>query len=321
MKIALVGPGIMPIPPPGWGAVEILIWDYYNELCKLGHDVVIINTKDMRNIVDQVNAGAFDFVHVHYDVFYQILPYLTCPRIAITSHYPYIDQVDKHRADGYSRVFQFLVEQQKYYNFVLANKDYDAFLAAGANPLFLRKIKNGINSDLFSFSEKPVKMRTLYLGKITPRKNQAVLQKRLPISMIDFVGNNADPSFNTRASNYMGSWTREQIYSGLTRYANLLLLSEGEADPLVVKEALIAGLGVVVNRSSSENLDTSLPFITVLDDDKMMDPDYVLEKLSENKDICIGSDVVSRQQIRQYGIQQFDIKQEVQSYMATITVL
>ena len=27
MKVAIVGPGIMPIPPTGWGAVEILIWD------------------------------------------------------------------------------------------------------------------------------------------------------------------------------------------------------------------------------------------------------------------------------------------------------
>ena len=27
MRIAIVGPGIMPIPPTGWGAVEIFIWD------------------------------------------------------------------------------------------------------------------------------------------------------------------------------------------------------------------------------------------------------------------------------------------------------
>ena len=46
MKIALIGPGIMPIPPVGWGAVEILIWDYYNELKKLGNEVIIINTKN-----------------------------------------------------------------------------------------------------------------------------------------------------------------------------------------------------------------------------------------------------------------------------------
>ena len=30
MKVTLIGPGIMPIPPTGWGAVEILIWDTKN---------------------------------------------------------------------------------------------------------------------------------------------------------------------------------------------------------------------------------------------------------------------------------------------------
>ena len=28
MKIALIGPGIMEIPPKKWGAVEMMIWDY-----------------------------------------------------------------------------------------------------------------------------------------------------------------------------------------------------------------------------------------------------------------------------------------------------
>jgi hypothetical protein len=44
MKICLIGPGIMSIPPPGWGAVEILIWDYYQALTRLGHEVQIVNT-------------------------------------------------------------------------------------------------------------------------------------------------------------------------------------------------------------------------------------------------------------------------------------
>ena len=38
MKIVLIGPGIMPIPPTGWGAVEILVWDTKVALEKLGHD-------------------------------------------------------------------------------------------------------------------------------------------------------------------------------------------------------------------------------------------------------------------------------------------
>ena len=37
MKITLIGPGIMEIPPKGWGAVEILICDTKNALEELGH--------------------------------------------------------------------------------------------------------------------------------------------------------------------------------------------------------------------------------------------------------------------------------------------
>ena len=32
MRIALIGPGIMPIPPDGWGGVEHLIWNFYKQL-------------------------------------------------------------------------------------------------------------------------------------------------------------------------------------------------------------------------------------------------------------------------------------------------
>ena len=32
MKIILIGPGGTTIPPNGWGAVESIVWDYYQEL-------------------------------------------------------------------------------------------------------------------------------------------------------------------------------------------------------------------------------------------------------------------------------------------------
>ena len=37
MKLSIIGPGIMPIPPQGWGAVEILIWDLKCAYEELGH--------------------------------------------------------------------------------------------------------------------------------------------------------------------------------------------------------------------------------------------------------------------------------------------
>lgn len=311
MKIALIGPGIMPIPPKAWGAVEILIWDYHNELTRVGHSVTIINTKDKDDIVKQANDGAFDFVHLHYDVYYDILDSLTCANIAITSHYPYIDQPGQHWKDGYSNIFNFLCNQTKYYNFVLADKDKETFIKYGANLLKIKKIKNGIDSEKFSFLPMYIYPKTMYLGQITPRKNQAKYQN---IPTIEFVGSCVDPNFNKLGVSYWGEWPREKIQQDLTKYANLLLISEGEADPLVVKEALIAGLGVVINRSSAENLDTTKDFITIIDDDKKDDIEYVREVLETNKKICRKR----RAEIRAYGVEQFDIRKECENYLTII---
>jgi len=325
MKIALIGPGIMTIPPPGHGAVEILIWDYFLELINQGHDVDIINkmrimpqdqsqpnTPYCQELIRTINSGNYDFVHLHYDCLYHIMPFLNCKKIGITSHYPYIDQIDKHSSDGYANIFKFLVENRQFYNFVLADKDVNTFLKYGADPSKIFKIKNGIDSKLFMFNENPTNPdRTIYLGKITDRKNQTKYQY---IDGIDFVGNVVDTRFNTNADNYKGHMTRDEIHNNLTDYGNLLLLSNGEADPLVVKEALIAGLGVVINKSSSENLDITKDFITIIEDNKMSDLVYIKQKLFENREISLKK----RREIRDYGIAKFDIADEVQRYIEFI---
>ena len=79
MKISIIGPGIMPIPPTGWGAVEILIWDQKLALEKLGHEVDIVNTKSPVEIVQKINAYRPDFVHIQYDDFIELYPYIQYP--------------------------------------------------------------------------------------------------------------------------------------------------------------------------------------------------------------------------------------------------
>ena len=74
MNIAFIGPGIMPIPPDGWGAVEMLIWDYATVLGELGHTGAIINTPDRSQIIEELKEEEFDIVHLHYDVFHDIIP-------------------------------------------------------------------------------------------------------------------------------------------------------------------------------------------------------------------------------------------------------
>ena len=89
MKICLVGPGIMNIPCIGWGAVEILIWDYYKELKSLGIDVKIVNkirkttseqyitnSKYCQELIKEINEGKYNFVHIHYDCLFHIIPFL-----------------------------------------------------------------------------------------------------------------------------------------------------------------------------------------------------------------------------------------------------
>ena len=74
MKISIVGPGIMPIPPTGWGAVEILIWDQKLALEELGHEVQIVNVASGVEILKQINSFRPDFVHVPVSYTHLTLP-------------------------------------------------------------------------------------------------------------------------------------------------------------------------------------------------------------------------------------------------------
>ena len=66
----------MPIPPTGWGAVEILIWDSKVALEKLGHKVEIVNTQSPSEIIKRLMSLSPDFVHIQYDDFIELYPYV-----------------------------------------------------------------------------------------------------------------------------------------------------------------------------------------------------------------------------------------------------
>ena len=124
----------------------------------------------------------------------------------------------------------------------------------------------------FIFLYAPLNInKSVYLAKIENRKRQYVYQS---IPNIDFVGNYHNSSFNRDNSNYLGEWNKDILYNYLSSYGNLVLLSDGEADPLVIKEALICGLGVVVSECSAANLDRNLSFIDVIPNNKLDNIEY-----------------------------------------------
>ena len=58
MRIVNVTPGLIPIPPNGWGAVEKIIWETHKNLLNLNHESRILYRSEIKN-------GEQDIVHVH----------------------------------------------------------------------------------------------------------------------------------------------------------------------------------------------------------------------------------------------------------------
>lgn len=57
MKIAHITPGLLPIPPKGWGAIEKMIWELHTTCLEEGHDSKIIYLDEL--------TGDEDVVHIH----------------------------------------------------------------------------------------------------------------------------------------------------------------------------------------------------------------------------------------------------------------
>ena len=103
----------------------------------------------------------------------------------------------------------------------------------------------------------------------------------------------------------------------LTAYANMILVSSGEAHPFVCLEGMAAGLGLVLSEQSTANLDLSQPFITVIPDDKIEDRTYLKQKIQENREISLGM----RKEIRDYCFTNFDWSSIIKQYKEIINKL
>ena len=303
MKISIIGPGLMPIPPKGWGAVESLIWDMANALKDLGQEVQIINTTDGNKVLAAINEFNPDFVHINYDDFIVLYPHITQPK-AMTSHFGYLERPDM--MNGYVNIFN-KFQDMKPNVFCLSEgikNIYRIFSNFPEDKLFVTP--NGVNVDAFNFKEEPeYPHRSMYLAKVDYRKRQHLFQN---IPTLWFAGNIVDERYDTK-NNYLGEWSKEQLYKELTDYGNLVLLSDGEAHSLVIMEAFAAGLGVVISEYATANLDVDREFITVIPEKKIKDIEYVEGQIIRNREYSIHH----RQEILEYG-KQFEWKKMLKEH-------
>ena len=59
MKICQVNPGIIEIPPKGWGAIEKIIWNYQKFFTRMGHQC------DIKYLSEISPEDEYDVIHIH----------------------------------------------------------------------------------------------------------------------------------------------------------------------------------------------------------------------------------------------------------------
>ncbi len=311
LRFALVGPGIMPIPPPGWGAVEQIIWDHYNALKAKGHHVTIINTPDRNEIKTLIQEGNYDVVHIHYDLFADLADELTNKCILLTSHYPYIDKLEQWGRDGFHKTFMkmsALVQKKNIFIFAVSEKDVHMFETMGSAKGKTFLMLNGVNVKAFQLTETPhFADRSVVLGKIEQRKRQHLTYW---FRDVDYIGKG-----DFRHVNFRGELGHEVLYKLLGDFGNMILLSEAEnGTPLAVKEGLAAGLGCVLSKAAAYEFKETLPWITVVPEEDLANHYKLHEAIKRNREVSARM----RKEIRDWTYRHWDWSQLMDIYVNNI---
>ncbi len=272
LRILMVGSGSSPIPPPGWGAVALLIGQTRDYLVRTGHTCDILNKKHWR-IANALRARPWTYDFVHLQVERRIGLWLALSRLlkfklAVTTHSSYAAFPDRWKP-RYRHIHRRMCRVP--YLFALSNEIAEAARREGfRNRIFV--VPNAVDCNEFTFQpDPPATPKAVVLGRVEERKKQVYLAGVLrgrPVAC-DLIGpykdTDRDLLRNIPNVPILGPWNRDQVRSRLTEYACLALLSDGEAHACVVLEAMAAGLSLVVSPEASHNLDPALPFLHIVD--------------------------------------------------------
>lgn len=310
MKIALVSSGYNPAPPLS-NSILTLLQEYkkYSELD--GHQVDIFNHPDVHQVIAEINNHEYDFVHLHHGSFVLDFNQTLQQKFCFTSHAGHLLKFDQW-SETFKQEFKSYLDAPGI--IALSPVSKQLFLDAGYAG-YISVQANGIDTQKINCQEQG-NGKAICLGWIQPRKQQRLLAEMVDGQLaIDFVGSLDDPDFKEgKTTKHLGVWSLSEVYQRLTEYSCLVLISKGEVAPLVVLEAMAAGLSIVVSESASANLHLQ-DFIKVLPDD------ILTNATPENQQIVCGSIeqlIQSNQSLRReivtYAQDNFDFSQIIKSY-------
>lgn len=321
MRVLLLSTGIGPFPNNGWGACENLVIDFAWALQQIGVEIGILHTPDLAKVLcGTVAEWKPDCVLCEYDdhiIFLEeLLRQFPSLPVFYTSHYAWLSQPDHMIRDPYMYRFMkacSLAQQYPQFHLALLSEPIAKFYEMGSvsrNKIVLQP--NGTRTDLIQCRAEPLfRDRALCLGKIEERKNQAILQS---CDSIDFVGPVCTNAFSS--SHYKGEWTRSQMYEHVTDYPCLVHISQAEAHPLVIGEALSAGCAILCNEISAENLPRDKPWIRIVDNSILRD----MSRLSREIQEMCSLGIQCRQEIRNWAVQNLDWRLKAAQFLKQVAV-
>ncbi len=284
--VLLIAPGEMAIPTEGWGAVEYIVSKQAVFFHSKGWNVIVLNSWHHRDWL-KVFVKRPDIVICHYDLlakrtfFYSKLFHISF--VAIT-HFGYAAFPEKWK-NGWDKYFKWISKS----DLIIALSpsiygSFSKFIPGGK----LRLITNGADCGTIKQNSSPDR-DFIWLGKIEPRKRQIEFALRINKSLdVDFVGPIREEDLDSLPINlrsqFLGPWSRLDIEHNLSRYKVLVLLSDGEADALVLYEAQAAGLSIIVSVESVGAQNLNLPWVHLFDQ-KNVDAAWFSNILQQNSEL------------------------------------
>ena len=143
MKICHVTPGLISIPPNGWGAVEKIIWEYKQSLERLGH------TCDIKYL-DDVRKEDYDIVHIHV------------ANLGILAHergIPYVFTMHDHHTEVYGKDSVLYKQNRDAIEKSVVSFVPAKHLVSYFDSRRVKYLRHGVNSSFFTFTPRDIPNR------------------------------------------------------------------------------------------------------------------------------------------------------------------
>jgi len=149
MRICQVTPGLISIPPNGWGAIEKIIWEYKQSFERAGH------TCDIKYL-DEVNKSDYDVVHIHV------------ANLALIAHergIPYVFTMHDHHTEVYGVHSPLYKQNREAIEKSIVSLVPAKHLVSFFDSKRVQYLRHGVNSTMFTYGDQPSKHSLLCVGR------------------------------------------------------------------------------------------------------------------------------------------------------------